>query len=121
AEATRQGNMGWFLLSTGRFKRAIAALEYALKQSEKLKMPLHIAVQTTNLALAHSEVGEHDTALTMHRRALTLIELQSEPYWTALILINLAGELIRTGSDDRLNEAESLIKRAAEIGKNIDN
>lgn len=126
AEATRRGNYGWFLLATGRTQRALAALEYAVKQSEVLDMPLHLAVQTSNLALAHADLGEHEQALALHRRALTLIESMNNPYWLAIIKINLAGYLLNealnapAGAVD-FTEAADLLESALQTGQSIDN
>src|SRR5690606_12888831 len=53
AEATRRGNYGWFLLSTGRPQRAIVTLEQALRLSEQEGLQLQIAIQTDNLGLAY--------------------------------------------------------------------
>ncbi len=100
AEATRQGNFGWFLLATGRTKRALAALEYARQQSRRQHMALHIAVQTTNIGLAQAELDDHAAALESHREALDLIRPLDAPYWQAVIRANLARELLRDPAPD---------------------
>lgn len=100
AEATRRGNYGWFLLVTGRTQRALAALEYAIKQSETLNLTLHLAVQTSNIGLAQAEAGHPDEGLALQRKALALIA-QVAPthhnrYREALIRCNLAHQVLKS-------------------------
>lgn len=103
AEAIRQGNFGWFLLMTGRVKRAVGALEYALQQSQRLRLPLNVVVQTTNLAQAYAESGNLDQALAMHRRAEESLYLLDDAaplvrdHWRAVVQVNLAQALISAG------------------------
>lgn len=117
AEATRRGNYGWFLLATGRTQRALSALEYAYKQSEALPLLLPMAVQTDNIGLAHSEMGNHEIALTYHQRALEMIGQQENAHWAAIIKSNLAMQLVKMG---RVEEAEPLLTEARAIGVKLD-
>ncbi len=94
AEATRRGNYGWLLLSTGRAKRAIETLGYARQQSEILGLPLAVAVQTDNVGLAHQELGEYEKALTYHEQAIEELGGENTPYWEAVILANKGHALI---------------------------
>src|SRR5690606_21961924 len=73
AEATRRGNYGWFLLSTGRLQRAIITVEQALRISKTEDLKLQVAIQTDNLGLAHDMLNEHEKALAYHREAQELI------------------------------------------------
>lgn len=107
AEATRRGNYAWFLLATGRTQRALHALEYALRLSENLNLPLAVAVQTDNLGLAHSELGNQELALEHHRKALELIAPLDNRHWQAIIQSNLAAQLIKMG---QLDEVDDLLK-----------
>ncbi|NDJ63116.1 MAG: tetratricopeptide repeat protein [Chloroflexi bacterium] len=94
AEATRNGNYAWFLLMVGRPRRAIATLERALRLSRELKLPLHQAIQTDNLGLAHDSLGEYETALGYHQQALDLILPLNRPHWEMAVRINLGNTLI---------------------------
>ena len=90
AEATRRGNYGWFLLSTGRPQRAVVTLEQALRLSKQAGLKLPIAVQTDNLGLAHDTIGDSTTALKYHQEAADLIAELNNPHWSSIIKINLA-------------------------------
>ena len=114
AEATRRGNYAWFLLSTGRSQRAIAALDYARRQSQDLGLALPYAVQTDNLGLAYDEAGNYENGLTYHRQALTLIEPLHNPHWEAVIRANLGHTLISLNQSD---EAAPYFEAALEIAR----
>lgn len=108
AEATRQGNFGWFLLTSGRYKRAISALEYAINQSTRLGLDLQLGVQKTNLARVYVQIGEIERGIVLHREALALLETTSSQYWQAIALNNLINSLIDTGEEENIAEAQSL-------------
>jgi tetratricopeptide (TPR) repeat protein len=118
AEATRQGNFGWYLLATGRTKRALGALEYALQHSERLGLELHVAVQTGNLALVHAELGDRDRAERDLRQSLAQVDGLSEPFWQAIIRINLAAQLAETRSDS--SEGLRLVDEALVLAERIE-
>ena len=109
AEATRRGNYGWFLLSTGRAERAIASLSYALRQSENLNLPLQVAVQTDNMGLAQMELGDFHEAVKFHRRAWETIQNIESNLWKATIASNLAHALLKIEAYD---EAKSLVEQS---------
>lgn len=119
AEATRRGNYGWFLLSTGRPERALPALNYALRQSDNLGLNLQAAVQTDNLGLAHDEMGDYQQALSYHQQALRrLNEITPPPYWLATVQTNLAHTLIAL---NRLEDARPRLTEALDMGRQLDN
>lgn len=118
AEATRRGNFGWFLLSTGRAERALATLSYALQQSESLGLSLQAAVQLDNMGLAHDELNHYEKALEYHRAALEKIQPLNAPQWEAIIRANLAHNLIEL---QQLAEAEQHLDWALESGRTLDN
>lgn len=114
AEATRRGNYGWFLLSTGRPQRAIVTLEQALRLSEQVGLKLQIAIQTDNLGLAYDTLGEYDKAVTFHRSALEQIQGLNSPHWHSSIRINLAGTLFNLGE---IEESRPLLRQALIDGR----
>lgn len=109
AESLRRNNYGYFLVQTGRPRRAIALLEQALRQSEPLGMPLLMAIQRDNLGLAHATAGEYPTALALHRQALEAVQALNETHWAISIAINLGRALLlmgdTEGADDLLRKA----------------
>ncbi|NJO83742.1 MAG: tetratricopeptide repeat protein [Blastochloris sp.] len=118
AEATRLGNYGWFSLLVGRPRRAMSALERALKLSQELRLPLQSAVQTDNIGLVHDVLGEYELALDQHRRALALLGEGGSRYWRASFLINQAHTLTMLRRPD---EAQPLLDEALKIGRAEDN
>jgi len=110
AEATRQGNYGWYLLVTGRIKRAVGALEYALQQSSKLNLTLVMAVQNMNLGQAYAEFGEVPKGEKHIRQGLALAESLHNAYWASLIRTTLAAHLLKFGGSPE--EAEALVQHA---------
>lgn len=114
SEATRRGNYGWFLLSTGRADRAMASLTYALRQSENLKMTLQAAVQTDNMGLAHVELGNLDEALALHKQALTMITAVDNSHWQAVINANMGDVYLHLS---KIAEAEDHFKQALAVGE----
>jgi tetratricopeptide (TPR) repeat protein len=118
AEATRRGNYGWFLLSTGRAQRALPLLTYARQQSQNLGLTLQSAVQTDNIGLAHGELGDYPQAVEHHREALEIIQQLDMPYWQAVIQANLAHSLIAL---DQHDEAAPLLDAALETGQTSGN
>jgi tetratricopeptide (TPR) repeat protein len=104
AESLRRNNYGYFLVQTGRPRRAIALLEQALRQSESLDMTLLMAIQRDNLGLAHAAAGEYPTALVYHRQALEMVQGLNEPHWQTSIAINLGRALLLMGDTDSASE-----------------
>lgn len=119
AEATRQGNFGWFLLSSGRYKRAISALEYAINQSTVLGLDLQLGVQKTNLGRVYSHLGEHEKALELHHEALALLENSQSSYWQAITRNNLINSLLDSGQPEQITEAQSLIEAVQQSAKEL--
>ncbi len=117
AESIRSGNHGYFLLLLGRHRRAIAALERALRLSQSVGSTLQTAVQTDNLGLAYDALADYEVALEYHQKALAIVEPLDQPYWLAVIRINLANTYIALG---RLMEAEPLIDLALDSGRAAD-
>jgi tetratricopeptide (TPR) repeat protein len=113
AEATRRGNYGWFLHATGRSKQAVSTLEYAIRLSDEQKLDLQVAVQTDNLGLAHSALGNNTAALSYHEQALEQITALNEPHWKSIIQINLANSLL---GQSRIDEAADLLDEALREG-----
>lgn len=114
AEATRRGNYGWFLLSTGRAQRAEAAVEHALRMSHDLGLQLQVAVQTDNLGLVQDEIGKPDKALPFHQEALETIQQLNNPRWEAIIRSNLANTFVKL---NRLDEAAVLFDEVLAVGR----
>jgi tetratricopeptide (TPR) repeat protein len=108
-EATRRGNYGWFLLTVGRPRRAIATLEHALRTSQTLGLTLQAAVQMDNLGLAHDMLADYAAALTHHQQALELVRPLNQDHWQAIIAVNLANTLISLG---QTAEAQTLLDDA---------
>jgi tetratricopeptide (TPR) repeat protein len=118
AEATRRGNHAWFLLITGRARRATGALEEALRISRPMKLHLHAAVQTDNLGLAHDELHEYEVALHYHTQALELIQPLANPHWENIIKTNKANTLMLIQQPD---EALVLLQEALAYGRAHEN
>lgn len=114
AEATRRGNYGWFLLATGRAKRALATLEYALRQSDNLGLALQSTVQTDNMGLAYDELKDYLQATGYHQKALATVQKIGNTHWIAVIRANLAHSLIGLGE---FNTASDLLDQAMAIAK----
>ncbi|MCS7070608.1 MAG: tetratricopeptide repeat protein, partial [Anaerolinea sp.] len=109
AEAVRLNNYGWFLLTIGRPRRAIATLERALILCEKLNLQPQTAIVNDNLGLAHDVLAEYPQALERHQRALALIDGERQPHWAAVFRVNTAHTLIALGEHD---PAEALLDEA---------
>jgi len=90
AASTRRSNYAYFLVQTGRPRRAIALLEEALRMSRKQDMALQTAIQLDNLGLAHDAVGDFNAALDAHQEALAMLEPLDQLFWHTSVLINLA-------------------------------
>ncbi|MBC7811301.1 MAG: tetratricopeptide repeat protein [Burkholderiales bacterium] len=118
AEATRRGNYGWFLLSTGRARQAIAALERALQISQILNLDLQSAVQTDNLGLAYDALNDYPTAIHYHQKALELIRRNGSNHksghWEAMFKANYAATLLTTG---QIDEAAALFEETLTVGR----
>lgn len=115
AEATRRGNYGWFLHATGRSKQAVSTLEHAIRLSQEQRLDLQVAVQTDNLGLAHTALGNDSAAISYHEQALERISALNEPHWKSIIQINLANSLLNYPS--RLDEAARLLEEALNKGR----
>lgn len=97
AEATRRGNYGWFLLSTGKPQQAISALEYALRMSKSMQLNLQSAIQTDNLGLAYDNLGNYPKALEHHQAALEMVAPLKNLHWEASFKINTGLTLLELG------------------------
>jgi tetratricopeptide (TPR) repeat protein len=116
AESTRRGNYGWYLLTVGRPRRAVATLEQALRLSRTHNLSLQAAVQTSNLGLAHDSLGEYPAALAYHRQAFELSRALDEPHWRAQVEVNLANNLLSLGEHE---EARPLLESALAHGRSV--
>lgn len=112
AEATRQGNYGWYLLVTGRIKRAVSALEYALQQSSRLNLSLVVAVQTMNLGQAYAEYGDPPKGESYLRRAVSLAHALNNRHWMAITQATLAAHVLKFGGEAGADEAALLADQA---------
>lgn len=118
AESTRNGNYGYFLLTVGRPRRAISTLERALRLSQSLGLTLQAALQSDNLGLAYDSLADYELALSYHQKALETVEPLNQPYWAALVRINLANTIIALA---RLSEAQPHVDAALEYGRTSEN
>jgi tetratricopeptide (TPR) repeat protein len=100
AEATRQGNFGWFQWVTGKAARAQSALSYAIQLSEREGLTLQTAVQNSNLAHVVAELGNNEEASRLHLRALSLLKPNDPARWQAILRVNAALHALRTGQTD---------------------
>lgn len=116
AEATRRGNYGWFLLTTGHAHDALTTLAVAVRQSQAENLPLQAAVQTDNIGLAYDELQDHEQALVKHQRALEMLSALNAPEWVAVVRANLAHTLVSMG---RLFDAEPHFQRSLELGREL--
>ncbi|MFN8372911.1 MAG: tetratricopeptide repeat protein [Anaerolineae bacterium] len=117
AEATRRGNHAWFLLVTGRARRATSALEQVLHLSRQMNLELQVAVQTDNLGLAHDELNEYEVAIHYHMQALELIKPLANSHWEYVIKTNAANTLRALGRQD---EALPLLQEALAYGRGVE-
>lgn len=114
AEATRRGNLGYFLLMTDRLPRAENELKLALKMSQEAGLELQVAVQMDNLGLLQSALNNHPEALRLHEEALERVLPLQQPHWENFIRINKASTLAALG---RAQEAERLYVQALEAAR----
>jgi len=114
AIATRRGNYGWFLMTTGRPEKALETITLSRNQCKELEMPLHYAVQTDNIGLIHAEKGQYEKAVEYHREAIEHLETLNDDTWIATSRTNLAHSLVSLG---QIEEAETLFKRALAFAK----
>lgn len=117
AESVRRGNYGWFLMTIGRPRRAIAALEQALYLSQTHRLPLQQVVQRDNLGLAYDSMGDYKSALEHHQAALDLVRSQHQPHWLATVQINLANTLLAMGQPEG---AQPFVEEALATGREHD-
>jgi tetratricopeptide (TPR) repeat protein len=97
AEATRRGNYGWFLLSTGKPQQAISALEYALRLSKSLELTLQSAIQIDNLGSVYDSLSNYPKALDYHQQALEMLQPLENSHWQHSFKINQANTLLALG------------------------
>ncbi len=116
SEATRRGNYGWFLLTTGKAHEALTTLAVSVRQSQIAELPLQAAVQTDNIGLAYDELHDYEQALVKHQKALEMLRDLNAPEWTAIVGANLGHTLAAMG---RLFDAEPHLRRALEIGREL--
>ncbi|MCA9906313.1 MAG: tetratricopeptide repeat protein, partial [Anaerolineae bacterium] len=109
AASIRRSNYAYFLVQTGRPRRAISLLEEALRMSQKQGMPLQTAIQLDNLGLAQDAVGDLEAARTAHQQALDLLETLDQPFWRISAQINLGHTQMAQGETAA---AEALIETA---------
>jgi tetratricopeptide (TPR) repeat protein len=114
AEATRRGNHGWFLMTTGWPKQAQNTLEKAIQQSTDLDLTLQAAVQTSNSGLIYYDLGDYQRALEFQQRALEMLHDQDSSEWRAMIQANTGHVMVAMR---RLDEAESLFSAALATGR----
>lgn len=125
AEITRRGNYGWFLLVTGRARRALPELEHVRRMSEKQGLMLQAAVQTDNIGLVYDTLDEPARGLEHHREALERLE-KTPPtrwqgiyrFWEASFKVNAAASLLAL---DRVGEAGPLLNEALAEGRSLKN
>jgi tetratricopeptide (TPR) repeat protein len=117
AEATRRGNLSWFLLSVGRYDQAEGQLDLALRMSRDLKLNLQVAVQTDNRGLLKDAAGSYEAALALHQEALELVQQTGNRHWEAIIKLNLTTTRLALG---QLDEAESLLDETLAVGRKTD-
>ena len=114
AEAVRRGNYGWFLMTIGRPRRAIAALEQAMHLSQVHRLVLEQVVQRDNLGLAYDSMADYNTALEHHQAALDLVRPLDEPHWLASIQVNLGNTLLALGQAEG---AQPFVEEALASGR----
>ncbi len=114
SEATRRGNYGWFLLVTGRLKRAQASLQHAKRLSDKLGLALQAAIQNDNLALLHAALSEYDEALNLHEASVARVQSLENAEWEHLIKLNQGDTLLAIA---RFDEAAPLFSEALDYGR----
>jgi tetratricopeptide (TPR) repeat protein len=119
-EATRRGNHGWFLLTTGRIQRAISALEHALRMSKENGLTLQAAVQTNNIGVAQYEQGDYQRALTYQDQALAMLESQPNAYWQTIFQTSKANTLLAAGQHDEAKTLFTAILAQAHQDNNIE-
>jgi tetratricopeptide (TPR) repeat protein len=114
AETVRRGNYGWFLMTIGRPRRSIAALEQALHLSQTHRLVLEQVVQRDNLGLAYDSMGDYNTGLEHHQAALDLVRSLDEPHWLASIQVNLGNTLLALGQAEG---AQPFVEEALASGR----
>lgn len=114
SEAIRRGNYGWYLLVTGRLKRAQASLQHARRLSDKLGLALQSAIQNDNLALLHAAQEEYQEALKLHDISLARMQSLENVEWEHLIKLNKGDTLLAMR---RFDEAAPLFTGALDYGR----
>jgi tetratricopeptide (TPR) repeat protein len=100
AESLRLGNFGWFYVLTGRAGDGLRLLEEALTISRTLNDRLLLAVQTSNMGLAHHEMKDYALAEFAFRDAIITAEKLGETRWAATFRSNLGRTLLAQGKPD---------------------
>lgn len=112
AESLRLGNFGWFHVLTGRAADGLRLLEEALTISRTLNDRLLLAVQTSNMGLAHHEMKDYALAEFAFRDAIITAEKLGETRWAATFRSNLGRTLLAQGKTD---EAQSTLTAALTV------
>ena len=117
--ATVLNNLGNIRLQQQNIEGAIEALTSSLTIYDRTLPSNHpeIAMAANNLGRAHQALGRHAQAQYLHERALLILN-KTRPNHPdmAATLNNLAGALI---SQDRLDPAEPMLKKALSIEENV--
>lgn len=115
-KARRLGNYGRFLAITNRPKRAITEIMHARNLSDEQGMTLQSVIQTDNLGLAYSIIGQPQKALALHQEALERILHHDEPRWQATIQANSAGALLAL---QRYDDAQALLNDVLPVARDL--
>jgi tetratricopeptide (TPR) repeat protein len=116
AESLRLGNYGWFRVMTGKPDEGLKLLEEALTISRSLNDRLLVAVQTSNLGLAHHEMKEYALAEFAFRDSIVTAEKLSEARWVATFRSNLGRTLLAQG---KVEEAVATLQSAMEVLRTV--
>ncbi|MBX3081240.1 MAG: tetratricopeptide repeat protein [Anaerolineae bacterium] len=116
AESLRLGNFGWFRVMTGKPDEGLKLLEEALTISRSLNDRLLVAVQTSNLGLAHHEMKELALAEFAFRDAIVTAEKLSETRWSATFRSNLGRTLLAQG---KVEEAVAALQNAMDVLRTV--
>jgi tetratricopeptide (TPR) repeat protein len=110
AESLRLGNFGWFYILTGQPAEGLRLLEESLTISRALNDRLLMAVQTSNMGLAHHDMREYSLAEFAFRDAIITAEKLGEARWAATFQSNLGRTLLAQGKvDEALSTLESVL------------
>lgn len=114
AQSIRLNNYGWYLLATGRPMLAITQYEQALNLSRAQNWQHEMAIQTTNLGNAYTDLDQFDMALQYHQDALVMANAVDDPIISNRVRINVAKTLIQMGQWEKarttLDEIQATLK-----------